>query len=103
MEEGLPHAGNTRDGSGKAPQHTGSGGGAATSEEVGDAPGEPPSIPSASSSSHLTSTSVGESRFVKQNDQDIKDVKVDLEGDVHEIAHTLTIHAIADRLTTNAS
>ncbi|KAK5676447.1 hypothetical protein LTS10_010747 [Elasticomyces elasticus] len=98
MEEALPHAESTSHGSGHAPHATGGG---AVAEEVGDGSGEPPPIPSASSSSYLTSQSVGGSRLDKNNIQ--LHEKSGVFVDIDSPAHTLSVDAVALKLNSNVS
>ncbi|KAK5697587.1 hypothetical protein LTR97_007725 [Elasticomyces elasticus] len=98
MEEALPHAESTSHGSGHAPHATGGG---AAAEEVGDGSGEPPPIPSASSSSYLTSQSVGGSRLDKNNIQ--LHEKSEVFVDIDRPAHTLSVDAVALKLNSNVS
>ncbi|KAK3675151.1 hypothetical protein LTR78_005085 [Recurvomyces mirabilis] len=97
MEEPSSHADNTGTHSGNAPHATT---GVAASEEVGD--GDPPAIPSASSSNYLTEKSVGESRYgnktttiASHNDSE--------RAHANRVAHTLSIPALATQLKTDVS
>jgi len=95
MEESSFHADHTRNGSGNAPHATG---GVADSEEVGD--GDPPAIPSASSSSYLTEKLVGESRYVK-TDAMATEHNENGKTNTNHAAHTLGVTALAAYLKIN--
>ena len=92
MEETSLHGVSNNGDSGNAPRPSG----CVTASEEGNVD-DPPPIPSASSSIHLTEKSVGESRFEK-----LQVLNENASDDIQNVAHALPAGVVANRLGTDS-